>query len=283
MAKVALDAGHGGSNPGEVFYSRLEKNDNLRLALRVGQLLEQDRIDVFYTRSQDTRLSQPERAELANLSEADLLVSLHRIFGRGAYSEHGLGFFVRPEDSESLAAAENIGKSLSKIGYQRYGITERTDVPTLNDTNMPAVMIGIGYMGSEEENQYFDENFEAIARAIADGIEATLKELNIQEVYEALEFGQTVYKPVDRVSCDLCKSSHQDISNSKFHIQTGVYRNYDHAMEHQFHFIYQGLKAEIVRKGERFAVWVGECDNLDEAAFLELLLHRLGYETLLVS
>ena len=35
MAKIILDAGHGGSDPGAVYNGRLEKDDTLRLALAV--------------------------------------------------------------------------------------------------------------------------------------------------------------------------------------------------------------------------------------------------------
>ena len=40
MARVVLDAGHGGVNPGAVYNGRQEKDDALRLTLAVGQLLE---------------------------------------------------------------------------------------------------------------------------------------------------------------------------------------------------------------------------------------------------
>ena len=50
MAKVIIDAGHGGSEPGAIFAGRKEKDDNLRLALAVGQILENNGVDVAFTR-----------------------------------------------------------------------------------------------------------------------------------------------------------------------------------------------------------------------------------------
>ena len=50
---IALDAGHGGSDPGAVYNGRNEKDDNLRLAMAVGEILESNGIDVFYTREED--------------------------------------------------------------------------------------------------------------------------------------------------------------------------------------------------------------------------------------
>ena len=40
---------------------------------------------------------------------------------------------------------------------------------------MPAVLVEVGFINSDTDNQLFDENFEAIAQAIADGILDTLK------------------------------------------------------------------------------------------------------------
>ena len=38
--KVALDAGHGGSDPGAVYNGRQEKDDTLDLTLAVGDILK---------------------------------------------------------------------------------------------------------------------------------------------------------------------------------------------------------------------------------------------------
>lgn len=50
---IALDAGHGGSDPGAVYNGRREKDDNLKLAMAVGDILKNEGMDVFYTRDND--------------------------------------------------------------------------------------------------------------------------------------------------------------------------------------------------------------------------------------
>ena len=47
MPTVIIDPGHGGMDPGAVYKGRQEKDDNLRLALAVGELLSQN--GVVYT------------------------------------------------------------------------------------------------------------------------------------------------------------------------------------------------------------------------------------------
>ena len=53
MAGVILDAGHGGYDNGAQYDGRKEKDDNLRLTLAVGQILEQNGVPVSYTRQSD--------------------------------------------------------------------------------------------------------------------------------------------------------------------------------------------------------------------------------------
>ena len=51
--KIVLDAGHGGEDPGAVYKDRKEKDDNLKLTLAVGKILEENGVDVVYTRTTD--------------------------------------------------------------------------------------------------------------------------------------------------------------------------------------------------------------------------------------
>ena len=48
MAKVIIDAGHGGMDPGAIHEGRMEKNDTLNLAL-AGGYFEENGVDVVHT------------------------------------------------------------------------------------------------------------------------------------------------------------------------------------------------------------------------------------------
>ena len=52
---IVIDAGHGGSDPGAVYEGRREKDDNLSLAIAVGELLSRQGVSVIYTRTTDVR------------------------------------------------------------------------------------------------------------------------------------------------------------------------------------------------------------------------------------
>ena len=77
-ATIILDAGHGGWHNGAAYEGRLEKDDALALTLAVGRILEDNGINVLYTRTTDSYRSPAERAEAANQTNADYFVSIHR-------------------------------------------------------------------------------------------------------------------------------------------------------------------------------------------------------------
>lgn len=76
---VVIDAGHGGHDPGAIGKISKEKNINLNVALKVGNLIKNncDDIKVIYTRSKDVFIPLDRRAEIANNAKADLFISIH--------------------------------------------------------------------------------------------------------------------------------------------------------------------------------------------------------------
>lgn len=76
---LVLDAGHGGHDPGAIGSFSREKNINLSVALKVGQLIEQNCSDVkvLYTRKTDIFIPLNQRTEIANNANADLFISIH--------------------------------------------------------------------------------------------------------------------------------------------------------------------------------------------------------------
>ena len=105
MAGVILDAGHGGYDNGAQYDGRKEKDDNLRLTLAVGQILEQNGVPVSYTRQSDIYQSPSEKARLGNESGADYFISIH-CNSTPAEKWRGAQVFYRPNDPESQALAE---------------------------------------------------------------------------------------------------------------------------------------------------------------------------------
>lgn len=76
---LVIDAGHGGHDAGAVGQFSQEKNINLKVALAVGKLVENNCPDVrvIYTRKTDVFIPLGRRAEIANEAKANLFLSIH--------------------------------------------------------------------------------------------------------------------------------------------------------------------------------------------------------------
>lgn len=174
MALVALDAGHGGANPGATYNGRQEKDDALALVLAIGPILEANGVDVYYTRTTDIYESPYQKAMEANAVGADYFVSIHRNSSSYPNQYSGVETLVYNLYSQAATLAYNINTRLEAVGFTNLGVNERRNLVVLNRTEMPAVLVEVGFINTDADNQLFDEHFDEIARAIADGILATV-------------------------------------------------------------------------------------------------------------
>ena len=172
--KVMLDAGHGGVNPGAVYEGRQEKDDNLALVLEIGPILENNGIQVLYTRTTDVYQTPFQKAQLANEAGVDFFISIHRNSFPEDNVVSGVESLVYDLSGIKYEMAQNINAQLETIGFVNLGVQARPNLIVLRRTKMPSVLVEVGFINSNTDNQLFDENFEAIARAIADGIIETL-------------------------------------------------------------------------------------------------------------
>ena len=76
---------------------------------------------------------------------------------------------------EAARLARNINARLEQIGFVDQGVNERTDLVVLNRTDMPAVLVEVGFINTDADNQLLDERFYDVAQAIADGILQTIQ------------------------------------------------------------------------------------------------------------
>ena len=228
---VIIDAGHGGANPGAVYMGRQEKDDALRLALAVGNLLEQSGVNVLYTRVNDVFDTPLEKAQMGNQSGAEVLV----------YQDEGVPALL----------AENISRNLTEAGFADLGVKERPGLIVLRRTQMPAVLVEAGFIDNPEDNRFFDDNFENIAKAIANGVLETIRQ-------------QQMARP------------------EYYQVQVGAYRDRVPADRLLKELESRGLPAFIVHDDGYYKVRVGAFLNMDNAANMERILRNMGYPTLMV-
>ena len=174
MPLIVLDAGHGGANPGATYQGRQEKDDALALTLAVGRILEDRGVDVYYTRTTDVYESPAQKAEEGNQTGADYFVSIHRNSSPYPNQYSGVESLGYNRYGEAARMANNINQQLETVGFLNQGVNERTNLVVLNRTQMPAVLVEAGFINTDADNQLFDERFDDMARAIAEGILITL-------------------------------------------------------------------------------------------------------------
>ena len=136
-----LDAGHGGSDPGAVYKGRQEKDDTLKLTLAVGKILEDNGIDVVYTRTEDIYQTPFEKASLANEAGADYFISFHRNSSPEDNQYQGVEVLLYDKKGVKYDMAENILGALGELGFREIGVKERPGLVVLRRTNMPALLV----------------------------------------------------------------------------------------------------------------------------------------------
>ena len=174
MALVVLDAGHGGENPGAVYNGRQEKDDALALTLAVGQILEANGVNVYYTRETDIFETPIQKAQEANQTGADYFVSIHRNSSPVPNQYTGIETLVYNRYGEAARLAYNINEELENVGFENQGVHERTNLAVLRRTQMPAVLVEVGFINTDADNALLDARFDDVAQAIADGILETV-------------------------------------------------------------------------------------------------------------
>lgn len=251
---IMLDPGHGGRDPGAVYNGRQEKDDALALTLAVGELLQDRGVDVLYTRTTDVYESPYQKAMEANAAGADFFVSIHRNSSPEADTYTGVESLVFDRSGIKLEMAENINEQLESTGFVNLGVKERPGLVVLRRTDMPSVLVEVGFINSETDNLLFDNNFDDIALAIAEGI------------LDTLQMSGEVPSPP-----------------GSYTVQTGAFRNGAYADRLQQELLEQDFPAVISQDNGLYRVTVGTYPTLDEAANMERRLKRAGYQTVIVS
>lgn len=117
MAKICLDAGHGGKDPGACGFGRQEKDDVLRCVLKVGQLLSSRGHQIYYTRDNDIYESPFTKATEANNAGADFFASFHR---NSAANEAAAGFetLVYANSGAAKVCADTANSKMVSVGFK---------------------------------------------------------------------------------------------------------------------------------------------------------------------
>ena len=102
--RLCLDPGHGGSDPGAVAGSLVEKELNLDIARRVRALLDPAEFDVTLTRDEDRALGNSARAEICNAAAAQAVLSIHLNASTDTSVDYAWFFYGKPQKDKAFTA-----------------------------------------------------------------------------------------------------------------------------------------------------------------------------------
>lgn len=180
---VVLDAGHGGADPGAVGRSGvLEKDVVLDVARSLERLLNRVAVYTMMVRDGDYDLAPDgarsrkqedlsRRVGMANDAKADLYISLHaNSFPSPRWS--GAQTFYYPGKDEGKRLAQSIQARLREAFPQNTRLARPGDYYVLKQTDMPAVVVEVGFLSNPEEEQLLStiRHRHALAQAVFMGI-----------------------------------------------------------------------------------------------------------------
>lgn len=171
MAKIFIDPGHGAHDPGAVGKHSKEKDNVLKVGLRLKTLLEAAGHTVKMSRSTDVFIALSTRAQMANSWGADYFVSLHN--NAATASATGFETFIHTHTQSKTAGFQSAihAAIAGKIGIRDRG-KKRANYAVLRETRMPAVLIEYAFISNAGDESILINKVEQLAQWTAQGITA---------------------------------------------------------------------------------------------------------------
>lgn len=160
---IVIDAGHGGEDPGACANGLIEKDINLKVALKLGEFLKLSNVNVIYTRNDDVLLGDGDkgnrksadlkaRLQIAENAGECIFVSIHMNKFESAKA-HGLQTFYASKALGSDELAACIQESCKMIDAQNKRVIKPDggNIFILENTTKTSVLIECGFLSNEND------------------------------------------------------------------------------------------------------------------------------------
>lgn len=174
---VVLDAGHGGWDTGTPSYDGkfLEKNINLQVLLYLEELLMEEDIKVYTTRTTDRNIGHTERVALANSLGADMFISIHCNNAYQNPQAHGTEVLYTQyqNDVEGLNSYKLsqlcLDELVAALQLNNRGLFARgDDLTVLQKAEVPAALVELAFMSNAGDMEVLKR--EDMQRAAAEAL-----------------------------------------------------------------------------------------------------------------
>jgi len=187
---IAIDAGHGGKDPGAVYKDKngvvkVEEADlNLDIACRLNKILTDLGIPTVMTRSKDEYVELHQRPNMANSMKADLFVSIHNNWIDSTSVAGTMTLYFPYDDANSGLTSKRFAEivqaeMLRTINTTDRKIVSRPNLVVLNSTEMPAILVECGFLSNDSDRgKLTTEKYrEQIAQALYTAVIRALGEI----------------------------------------------------------------------------------------------------------
>lgn len=173
---VAIDPGHGGSDPGAVGPTGVKEKDvNLAIAQYAAGYLSSCGAEVILTRNGDADVSLEDRVNAANQAGADVFVSVH--CNSGPPGARGTETYYHDNSVRGEQLAQYVQKEVTALGLPDRGAKSdytlyQSGLYVLRETVMPAALVEVAFVSDPDEEAWLAGagNQDAAGKAIAKGI-----------------------------------------------------------------------------------------------------------------
>lgn len=154
---VAIDAGHGGEDPGTSGNGLVEKDIALDICQRLDALLKKAGVNTYMVRTGDTYMDHKDRIERANEKNATLFVSVHcDWFENSSYGGTQTLYYpskdLKAGNLNEIQYAEIIQSELIKVMQtNNRGIMDRPNLAVLRRAQMPSVLVELGFLSNKND------------------------------------------------------------------------------------------------------------------------------------
>ena len=177
--KIAIDAGHGGTELGAIgCLNDNEKDVNLEISKILKEKLETNGANVIMTREDDSFVGLNDRVEIANKNNAQIFISIHNnALPDSAAHLKSTGSETYYFYQQSKELAKDVVESLAKETGLKNNGAKAQSFAVVRNTNCPAILVEVGYIINPEDNaKLIDKDYQnKIAEAILHGLENYLK------------------------------------------------------------------------------------------------------------
>lgn len=174
--KIAVDAGHGGSNNGAggVTTNISEKKYTLLIAKELQLELKEEKATVFMTRERDTTLGMTDRIDLIKAEDPDFLISIH-LNSSVNDSVNGVSTYYRYIGFKPFT--QFVLNRMLELGLNEFGNVGSFNFALSGPTDYPNCLVEVAFLSNkDDEKKILDPEFhKAVARKIVAGIKDWLR------------------------------------------------------------------------------------------------------------